>query len=205
MNSAIACLSCFSLKKIIRSKHSDLIDRTKRSAWGERFGLLGGSLIVSTPVALRMLAKPPVNNGLRSWIKYACRAGTTTRFSFGDDDAKLGDYAWLFKNVLEEGARGLYAHPGGQKKPNAWGLYDMHGNVFEWCSDLYGTSYYYFRGNATDPAGPSTGVFRVQRGGSFIISVNWSCRSARRFRELPSHRASDDGFRVVVEAPSAKD
>ena len=78
--------------------------------------------------------------------EYACRAGSTTRFCFGDDYLKLGDYAWYVKNS------GRKTHPVGEKKPNAWGLYDMHGNVSEWCQDLHDSGYY-----ATSPIGRSDG------------------------------------------------
>ena len=80
--------------------------------------------------------------------EYACRAGSKTRFSFGDKDSDLGDYAWYSDNS------GGMTHPVGQKKPNAWGLYDMHGNAWQWCSDSYGP---YAAADKTDPTGPKDG------------------------------------------------
>jgi formylglycine-generating enzyme required for sulfatase activity len=134
--------------------------------------------------------------------EYACRAGTTTRFSFGDDDSKLGDYAWHEKNAWDVGEK--YAHPVGQKKSNPWGLHDMHGNVSEWCSDWYDEKYYSARGNTVDPKGAASGELRVLRGGSFR-SLSRYCRAAYRGRFFPGRRRLYSGFRVLVVSGSAND
>jgi formylglycine-generating enzyme required for sulfatase activity len=84
----------------------------------------------------------------------------------------------------------------GEKKANAWGLYDMHGNVWEWCSDWYGE---YPKGSVSDPSGPSEGLSRVLRGG-FLHDVAAGCRSAVRFRYFPSFRHGVIGFRVALSS-----
>ena len=127
--------------------------------------------------------------------EYACRAGTTTKYSFGDSESELGDYAWYNENS------GRTTHSVGQKKPNGFGLYDMHGNVWEWCQDWYGD---YPKGSTTDPTGAASGSARVHRGGCCYYDSVY-CRSADRNWRAPGPRYADCGFRVLrssVNAPS---
>jgi len=127
--------------------------------------------------------------------EYACRAGTKTRFSFGDKDDDLGDYAWYAGNSMDKDKGAQMTHPVAQKKPNAWGLYDMHGNAWQWCSDYYAE----YTGVGTDPTGPKDGGLRVLRGGSWYY-IPWGCRSAFRGRGGPDDRGGGLGFRVAVVA-----
>jgi len=119
--------------------------------------------------------------------EYACRAGSTSRFYFGDDEGRLKDYAWYVNNSGQE------THPVAQKKPNTWGLYDIQGNVWEWCKDWYGK---YPSGSVTDPTGPDGGSGRVLRGGSWYTAPR-SVRCALRNRYRPGSRDNDIGFRLV--------
>ena len=126
--------------------------------------------------------------------EYACRAGSTTRYYFGDDKSKLGEFAWYGEN--SDGK----LHPVGEKKPNAWGLYDMYGNVFEWCRDWYDWDYYR-KSPADDPMGPTTGCSRrVLRGGS-VITETESCRSASRIGTEPGIYRYHIGLRVSMAPP----
>jgi len=117
----------------------------------------------------------------------ACRAETTTKYSFGDSASELGAYGWYDENS------GKTTHPVGGKTPNPWGLYDMHGNVWEWCQDWHGK---YPSGPVTDPTGPSLGSSRVRRGGGWDYYPRL-CRSANRGRNSPDYRSSSLGFRVL--------
>jgi formylglycine-generating enzyme required for sulfatase activity len=109
--------------------------------------------------------------------EYACRAGTTGDFSFGDNPAELAANAWLKSNSNQS------THPVGQKPPNRWGLYDMYGNVAEWCNDRYGEKEYATKAG-DNPRGPATGNERVLRGGSWRGGAD-RCRSSARASETP--------------------
>ena len=117
--------------------------------------------------------------------EYACRAGTTTAFSF-PDPKDIGDYAWYDFNS------GNHTHPVGQKKANPWGLYDMHGHVWQWCADGYDK---YQEGYMKDPKGKDIANSRVLRGGSWH-GVPRLCRSALRIVNDPANRSVLIGFRV---------
>jgi formylglycine-generating enzyme required for sulfatase activity len=128
--------------------------------------------------------------------EYACRGGTETRWSFGDDEEDLGDYAWYAKNAWDIDEK--YAHQVELKKPNAFGLYDMHGNVYEWCHDYYEADYYK-QSPEKDPTGPTSGSSRVFRGGSWVSLTSRYTRSAHRNRVDADHRHYSGGFRLVRE------
>lgn len=123
----------------------------------------------------------------------ACRARTDTVFSFGDDESKLGDYAWFRANAMDQGQQ--FVQPVGRKKPNPWGLYDMHGNVFEWCRDVYAQKL----PGGRDPETSGDGPFRIFRGGSWCVDGSY-CRSADRSWPKPNrdYAAIGVGLRVAL-------
>ena len=124
--------------------------------------------------------------------EYACRAGTSTRYCFGDDEKDLKDYAWAV--IAGEGPKGT--QPVGLKKPNQFRLYDMHGNVWEWCSDWFADPS--AAAAAQDPQGPPTGTDRVLRGGGWNGAAFYS-RAAARTKHTPDFRSDHFGLRIVVE------
>ena len=132
--------------------------------------------------------------------EYACRAGTPTAYFFGDDPSKLGEYAWFEKNS------GRRAQPVGQKLPNAWGLYDICGNVWQWCNDFYKVDYYQ-EAPHQDPKGPNAGQTKVVRGGAWRFGAD-TCRSGYRYNENPGYADvcfgyDIYGFRCVRAAGAA--
>jgi len=123
--------------------------------------------------------------------EYACRAGTATRWSFGNDEDRLRDYAWYMDNARAIGED--YAHSVGTKLPNPWGLYDMHGNVYEWVQDWYGS---YSSSARVDPTGPASDSTRVLRGGRFLTRARHA-RSAGRHNLSPIYQGIGIGARLL--------
>jgi formylglycine-generating enzyme required for sulfatase activity len=122
--------------------------------------------------------------------EYACRAGGKTAYSFDDEPGLLYEYGWFDRNSSKR------THTVGLRESNAWGVYDMHGNVWEWCSDWHGD---YPEGAITDPAGPKNGSNRVFRGGCWYYGAAF-CRSALRSGSDPSYSNDRNGFRVALSS-----
>lgn len=121
--------------------------------------------------------------------EYACRAGTTTHWSFGSKAEAGREFAWMAPNS------GGVTHPVGEKKPNAWGVHDLHGNIAEWCADRYANPYP--KGDATDPIGSATGEARVVRGGAWGDHAE-NIRSAYRSCNGADGAHDGIGFRCVI-------
>lgn len=122
--------------------------------------------------------------------EYSCRAGTATTYYSGDSEADLDRVAWYYANSKST------THPVGQKEANPFGLYDMHGNVWQWCQDCFGEDYY-GKSEAENPQGPDQGAVRLLRGGS-CYGYPMYCRSASRYGHSPGNRGDGIGFRVLV-------
>ncbi|MHC4628208.1 MAG: formylglycine-generating enzyme family protein [Planctomycetota bacterium] len=132
--------------------------------------------------------------------EYACRAGTRTAYYFGNSPSELSEHAWFEDNS------GGKPRPVGGRLPNPWGLYDMHGNVWQWCNDFYQVDYYQ-QSPEKDPRGPKSGETKVVRGGAWKFSAD-SCRSGYRYNENPGYADvcfgyDIYGFRCVRNAPAA--
>ncbi len=166
--------------------------------------LIPTAMVVGRTIKIPPLSSQKVVLPTEAQWEYACRAGSNTAYSFGDDASKLGDYASYYDKTygkaLDKDAK--YPHPVGMKKPNAWGLYDMHGNMGEWCSNWFADSYP--NADVRDPKGPDSGKDRILRGGSWYYKAEY-CRAASRFMLPPASLYDYFGFRVVVESGPGAD
>ena len=122
--------------------------------------------------------------------EYACRSGSLTKYWFGDNGSELGAYGWYGDNATGT------THPVGQKLPNGFGLFDVHGNMFEWCQDRWREEYY-ADSPIDDPQGPSLDSQRSYRGGGWFFSATLSCVAFRSGHE-PRYRSRSIGFRVAA-------
>jgi formylglycine-generating enzyme required for sulfatase activity len=120
--------------------------------------------------------------------EYVCRAGTKTPWFFGSDDSTAGEYAWLDKNS------GGHPHPVGEKRANPWGLYDICGNVWEWCNDFYGVDYY-SASTRENPRGPEKGKTKVLRGGAWRFSAD-NLKCGYRYNENPGYNDVCFGYDI---------
>lgn len=123
--------------------------------------------------------------------EYACRAGATNLYSFGDDAGVAEQFAWTAENS------DAATHPVGLKRPNAWGLYDTHGNIWEWCSDWFEA---YPAAPLTDPVGPATSKYKLFKGGGWNQDLEYG-RASSRFMMSPSNGIHFVGFRLALGPP----
>ena len=178
-----------------------LIARTEvtQSVWKQVMGAEASELpasdhpvaFVSWHAAADFCARAGLNFPTEAQWEYACRAGTTSRYATGDDEASLARAGWF------KGNSGGTTQPVGRKIPNAFGLFDVHGNVWEWCSDWYGP---YAPGHATDPTGAVTGSRRMLKGGTWYEHAGYA-RVAMRLRIGPGALKDDIGLRPVRPVP----
>jgi formylglycine-generating enzyme required for sulfatase activity len=173
-------------KKIMGTSPSNFRNEARpveRVSWGEIRKFIHKLNAIETTAKYRLPSEA-------EW-EYACRAGTQSRYFFGDDESKLGEYAWYSKNS------GRKTHPVFKKKPNPWGLYDMHGNVWEWVQDEWHESY---NGSPSDGSAWEDGNSpnRVSRGCSWYCNMDL-CRSSARLSREPESHFANLGFRLVKE------
>lgn len=179
-----------SVYEVTQKQYKEIIGTNPSSFKGDDLPVENVSWEDAVAFCKKFSEKYKVNSRLpyeAEW-EYACRAGATTKYYWGDE--LNGDYAWYDDNS------GSKTHPAGQKKPNAFGLYDMSGNVWEWCMDWYSESYY-VNSPSNNPGGPGGGEYRVIRGGSWFNDVK-SLRSFCRNYLRPGLRTHALGFRLVI-------
>jgi formylglycine-generating enzyme required for sulfatase activity len=201
-------LSHLAQRELLRVMSKEKLDPDPSRFKGEKLPVEG----VSWEQAVRFCAILSAKTGRQyrlpteaEW-EYSCRAGTDTPFAFGETvtpEYVNYDGNYPYAKAPKGEYRGTTTPVGSLKAPNAWGLYDMHGNVWEWCQDWTSDEYYeecHRQGVVSDPQGPATGSSRVLRGGGWYRRAVL-CRSAIRSSDAPGYRSDDLGFRLVRVGP----